>query len=211
MGGDERGPRPAPAEQLQTGEPSPARAAASAIVMRDAPGGAEVLLVQRNPAARFMGGVWVFPGGAVQPGDDDAAATARRELEEEAGIELAAADELVPFSRWITPLEVRVRFDTSFFLARAPVGPDGRPDGQETVDLRWLRPTDALAAGRRDELALVFPTIKHLEQLTDATSVEATLAAARARRVEPVLPRLVGSGRALRVLLPGESGYEPPA
>jgi hypothetical protein len=78
------------------------------------------------------------------------------------------------------------------------------------VALRWLRPDDALAAGRRGELMLVFPTIKHLEQLAEFDSVEDALGRARARRVEPVLPRIVGEGREIRVLLPGEPGYEPP-
>ena len=200
----------APLEELSEGEVTPARAAASAIVLRDAERGPEVLLVQRNPEARFMGGAWVFPGGAVQPGDAGPAATARRELEEEAGLPLPDDHELVPFSRWITPLEVKVRFDTSFFLVAAPAGAKGRPDGAETVDLRWLRPEDALAEGRRGELLLVFPTIKHLEQLAGLESVVAALAQARSRPVEPVLPRIVGEGRAVRVLLPGDPGYEPP-
>jgi 8-oxo-dGTP pyrophosphatase MutT (NUDIX family) len=196
-------------EELRLGAPSPARPAAAAIVMREAPGGPEVLLVQRHPAASFMGGVWVFPGGAVQPEDRSPAATARRELREEAGLDVAAGRELVHFSRWITPLEVKVRFDTSFFLTEAPPDADGEPDGAETVDLRWLSPHDALAAGDRGELALVFPTIKHLEQLARFASVEEALAVARGRDVEPVLPRIVGEGAELRVLLPGDPGYEP--
>src|SRR5918997_3060521 len=94
----------APLEEPAEGEPTPARAAASAILLRDGAKGLEVLLVQRNPRARFMGGAWVFPGGAVHPDDDGHAATARRELEEEAGLMLSDDDTLVPFSRWITPL-----------------------------------------------------------------------------------------------------------
>jgi 8-oxo-dGTP pyrophosphatase MutT (NUDIX family) len=179
--------------------------------MRDTPRGAEVLLVQRNPAARFMGGVWVFPGGAVQPGDPSPAATARRELREEASIEVPEEAALVPFSRWITPPEVKVRFDTSFFLAAAPPGADGQPDGAETVDLRWLEPRRALEAGRHGELSLVFPTIKHLEQLSRLESVGDALARARTRRVEPVLPRIVGHGYEVQVLLPGDPGYDAPA
>jgi 8-oxo-dGTP pyrophosphatase MutT (NUDIX family) len=200
-----------PIEELNEGAPAPARVAAAAIVMREAPGGPEVLLVRRNPAARFMGGVWVFPGGAVQPEDPSPAATARRELREEASLDVADERELVPFSRWITPLEVKVRFDTSFFLTQVPPGADGEPDGAETVDLRWLAPGDALDAGDRGELALVFPTIKHLEQLTRFESVEEALVDARGRVVEPVLPRIVGDGSNLRVLLPGDPGYEPPS
>ena len=198
----------APLEELNDGAVTEARHAASVIVLRDGERGPEVLLVQRNPDARFMGGAWVFPGGAVHAGDAGPAATARRELEEEATVRIEADDGLEPFSRWITPVEVKVRFDTWFFLARAPDGVEGRPDGSETVDLRWVRPSDALQAGREGRLLLVFPTIKHLEQLADLDSVADGIARARAREVEPVLPRVVGEGEDVRVLLPGDAGYE---
>jgi 8-oxo-dGTP pyrophosphatase MutT (NUDIX family) len=187
------------------------RQAASLILLRDSAEGAEVLLVQRNPEQRFMGGAWVFPGGAVHPDEDaDHAATAVRELEEEAGIELPGDTELVPFSRWITPEAegVRIRFDTWFFAARAPAGVVARPDGGECVDASWLTPAAALAAHAQDELALVFPTIKHLELLSETASVEATLAAARARPVEPVMPKVAVRDGSAQVLLPGEPGYE---
>jgi 8-oxo-dGTP pyrophosphatase MutT (NUDIX family) len=191
-----------------TAEP---RQAASLILLREAADGAEVLLVQRNPQQRFMGGAWVFPGGAVHADEDaDHAATAVRELEEEAGIALTEETELVPFSRWITPEGegVTIRFDTWFYAARAPDGAEARADGGECIDARWLTPAAALAAHADDRLALVFPTIKHLELLAETPSVEETLAAARARPVEPVLPKLDMSGGSPRVLLPGEPGYD---
>jgi 8-oxo-dGTP pyrophosphatase MutT (NUDIX family) len=187
------------------------RQAASLILLRDSVAGAEVLLVERNPKQRFMGGAWVFPGGAVHPDEDaDHAATAVRELEEEAGIALPDDAELVPFSRWITPdgEQVTIRFDTWFFAARAPEGAVATPDGGECVDARWLTPAAALAAHAKDELALVFPTIKHLELLSELRSVEETLAAARERRVEPVLPKVAMLDGLPRILMPGEPGYE---
>lgn len=204
--------RPPPGEELNTGEETKPRAAASAIVLRDAgPGaeGIEVLLVQRNPAARFMGGAWVFPGGAVHEGDAEPAAAALRELREEAGIALSGVDALLPFSRWITPAEVKVRFDTWFFVAPAPAGAEPACDGEECVDARWLRPVEALAAGRREEMLLVFPTVKHLEQLSELRSTEHALATAAGRRVEPILPRVVvAEDGTASVVLPGEPGYE---
>jgi 8-oxo-dGTP pyrophosphatase MutT (NUDIX family) len=187
------------------------RQAASLILLRDSAEGAEVLLVERNPQQRFMGGAWVFPGGAVHPDEDvDHGATAVRELHEEAGIELPADTELVPFSRWITPdgEGVTIRFDTWFFAARAPDGVVARPDGGECVDARWLAPAAALTAHAEDRLALVFPTIKHLELLSETASVGDTLAAARARPVEPVLPKVAVRDGTARVLLPGEPGYD---
>jgi 8-oxo-dGTP pyrophosphatase MutT (NUDIX family) len=202
--------RPPPGEELNEGDVTEARQAASVIVLREGPEGPEVLLVQRNPEQRFMGGAWVFPGGAVHAEDADHAATAQRELEEEASITLPDTSALVPFSRWITPSEVKVRFDTWFFVTAAPRDADPDPDGAECVDAHWVRPAAALEAGARDELMLVFPTIKHLEALAEFESVEHALDTARNRQVEPVQPRVVvdrDQGSA-RVLLPGEPGYD---
>ncbi len=200
--------RPPPGEELNEGDVTEPRASASLILLRDSPAGPEVLLVQRNPEQSFMGGAWVFPGGATHGGDRDERSTARRELKEEAGIGLPADAELVRYSRWITPAEVSKRFDTHFFVAEAPVGTEAVTDGGECVGARWIRPADALEAGARDELMLVFPTIKHLEQLAEHESVADALDTARARRVQPVQPRVLVEGGVAQVLLPGEPGYD---
>src|SRR4051812_44933271 len=117
---------PPPGEEMNSGAVVVPRPAASVIVMRDSADGPELLFVQRSPEQRFMGGVWVFPGGAVDADEaGDPALSGVRELQEEASIEIAGKEELVPFVRWITPKEVKTRFDTWFFLARAPEGQDG--------------------------------------------------------------------------------------
>jgi hypothetical protein len=123
-------------------------------------------------------------------------------------VSMPAHEELVPFSRWITPAEVEVRFDTWFFVAESP--PDAEPvcDGEECVDVRWLTPAGALEAYARGDLLLVFPTIKHLEQLAEFDSVAEALEHARSRRVQPVQPRVLVEGGQARVVLPGEPGYE---
>jgi 8-oxo-dGTP pyrophosphatase MutT (NUDIX family) len=205
--------RPPPGEEIQFGrEPSVPRQAATVILLRGGDATLEALLVKRTPAARFMGGVWVFPGGAVDTdeGDGDAAhrIAAVRELEEEAAITLPDPAALVKFSRWITPPEVKTRFDTHFFVAALPDGQEARVDGEECVDLGWFRPQDALAAAHREEILLVFPTIKHLEQLAPFPSAEAVLEHAGGRDVEPVVPHVVMDGEVARIVLPGEAGTE---
>jgi 8-oxo-dGTP pyrophosphatase MutT (NUDIX family) len=201
--------RPGPGEELNTGEVTVPRVAASVIVLRDSDAGPEVLLVQRNPASRFMGGAWVFPGGAVHEEDGDAAGTAVRELEEEAAVVIDDRATLVPWSRWITPAQVKIRFDTWFYVASARDGAEPRCDGQECVDLRWLRPQEALDAYQRDELLLVFPTIRHLQELAMFETVDNILETGRARRIQPIEPRVVlDEGGVARVLLPGEPGYD---
>jgi 8-oxo-dGTP pyrophosphatase MutT (NUDIX family) len=199
---------PSPGEELNEGTVTEAREAATLILMRDSDEGPEVLLVQRNPEQRFMGGAWVFPGGATSAEDADERDAAIRELEEEAGVDLAGDHELVRFSRWITPAQVKVRFDTHFFVAEAPEEIEPTVDGEECVAWRWIRPEAALELGRSDELLLVFPTIKHLEQLMPFRTVSDVLEDARARKVLAVEPRVLVDGGIAQVLLPGEDGYE---
>jgi len=211
MRASEEGERPGPGETLNDGPATPARQAASVILLRGGTGDLQVLLVRRTPRARFMGGVWVFPGGAVDAregeGDEAHRVAAVRELEEEAGIALEDPATLVKFSRWITPAEVQIRFDTHFFLAELPAGQEPHVDGEECVDLGWFTPRAALAANDADEIQLVFPTIKHLEQLSEFPSVESLLAYARGREVQPVQPKVVLEGEIARIVLPGEPGY----
>ena len=75
-----------PGEELNHGPVTEPRQAATLMLLRDGDDGPEVLLVQRNPEQRFMGGAWVFPGGALHDEDTDLAAAAVRELAEEAGV-----------------------------------------------------------------------------------------------------------------------------
>lgn len=204
---------PPPGETLnETGEVVTPRQAAGVILLRGGADAIEILLVKRTPKARFMGGVWVFPGGAVDAteadGDAPHRAAAVRELREEAGIAVPDPADLVPFSRWITPEEVSIRFDTRFFLAPAPAGQEPVVDGTEVVDHGWFSPQAALDAHQREEIMLVFPTIKDLEKMTPHASADELLDATRSGEVAPTLPKVItGEGRA-RVVLPGEPGYD---
>jgi 8-oxo-dGTP pyrophosphatase MutT (NUDIX family) len=205
--------RPGPGEELNdTGTETVPRQAASVIVLRGGADALELLLVKRNPEARFMGGAWVFPGGAVDAhegeGDEAHRVCAVRELDEEAGIAGVDPAALVKYSRWITPAEVKIRFDTHFFLAPLPAGAEPRVDGSEVVDHGWFSPQGALDAHRAGEILLVFPTIKHLEQFSAFPTADALVAHAAAHEVVPVQPRIVLSGETARVLLPGDEGYD---
>jgi 8-oxo-dGTP pyrophosphatase MutT (NUDIX family) len=203
--------RPASGEELNVGAPTVPRQAATVIVLRGAGDALEVLLVKRNPNARFMPSAWVFPGGAVDAHEGEGDAAHRlagvREVAEEAGIALHGPEALVKFSRWITPRQVKIRYDTHFFLAPLPDGETPEIDGGEVVDARWYAPAAALAAFRAGEIELVFPTLKHLEQLAAFGSADELLAWAQGRTVEPVEPAVVSHGEVLRIVLPGEPGY----
>jgi len=153
-----------------------------------------------------MPGAWVFPGGALD-GSEDARTAGVREVEEEASVALPNPSALVEFSRWITPPEVQIRFDTLFLLAHAPDDAAPRPDGGETVAVGWYAPQAALDAHRRGDLELVFPTIKTLEQLSRFGSAAELLDWAAGRVVEPIEPRVIVEGEVARIVLPGEPGY----
>ena len=205
--------RPGPGEELNTGSAATTpRLAATIILLRGGSDTLELLLVKRNPEARFMGGVWVFPGGAVDrhEGEGDVAlrAAALRELDEEAGIALGEPERLVPFSRWITPAEVKTRYDTWFVLAPAPDGVEPQIDGEEAVDSGWFTPHGALEAHKSGEILLVFPTIKTLEQLSSFGTCDALVEHTRDKEIRPIQPRVVLGGETARILLPGEPGYD---
>jgi 8-oxo-dGTP pyrophosphatase MutT (NUDIX family) len=171
----------------------------------------EVLLLQRTGEARFMPGVWVFPGGALDPGDGDGEdghrACAIRELAEEASIELPPEEELVPFCRWITPEAIATRFDARFFLALAPAHTPPKPDGVEMTAAAWYAPVDALAAHAAGDLPISFPTLTQLQMLKRFHTSEEALAAHRGRPMEATLPKVIGDGEERRVVLPTDPDY----
>ncbi len=206
------GDRSEPGTDRLDGQAGAARPAAAVIVLRGGTERLEVLLVQRHPTARVMGGAWVFPGGSLDfadgVGQQGLKAAASRELREEVGITLGAGAELVPFMRWISPEQRTHRFDTWFFLIHEPAGAAPRVDGSEVVDFRWISPEAALRAASAGELMLVFPTIKQLERLSQFASAEKLLIHARDSTVTAIQPRVVGTGTDARTLLPGDPDYD---
>jgi 8-oxo-dGTP pyrophosphatase MutT (NUDIX family) len=194
--------------------PATPRLAATIILLRrggkHATHGVEVLLARRADSQSFMPGVWVFPGGSVDGGEEPAAC-AIRELAEETGIALDGSAEVLPWMRWVTPEVVPVRFDTLFFVGLAPAHSPPKPDGVEITEAGWFAPGAALDSHAAGELSLVFPTVKTLETLAPYPDAEAVLAAAPERSLDPILPRVVGTREDHRVVLPWEAGYEDAA
>jgi hypothetical protein len=82
-------------------------------------------------------------------------------------------------------------------------------DEHETVDTVWVHPADALARAEAGEFEVIFPTMKNLQAIARfATADELLAAAAAIERVPTVLPRVVADHRGLRILLPGDPGYD---
>jgi len=258
----------------------PVRDAATVMLVRDGADGLEVFMLRRNPRSVFVGGAYVFPGGAVDDHDrhvdlepicagrTDAAASAAlgvdagglafwvaaiRESFEEAGVLLAydaagdvvrfddpvldarfrghraevdrgdlrlvdlcaaegltlACDTMHYFSHWITPVGPPRRFDTRFFVARAPDAQVPLHDDGEAVAQLWVRPVEALARHAAGELEMILPTIRNLEAIVRFDDTDALIEAARAiADVPAMLPRIVVEDGGVRILLPGDPGYD---
>lgn len=113
------------------------------------------------------------------------------------------------FSHWITPEGPPRRYDTRFFVTAAPPEQVPLHDDRETIASLWVRPADALARHGRGELDLILPTIRNLEAIARFDRSEDLLdAAARITDVPPILPRILRDGDGMRILLPGDDGYE---
>ncbi|MEA3056200.1 MAG: hypothetical protein QOD30_1632 [Actinomycetota bacterium] len=242
----------------------------------------EVFMLRRHLDSVFLGGAYVFPGGAVDDHDrhadleavcagrTDAVASALlgldpptgglafwvagiREAFEEAGVLLAygsdgaivdwsdplvaarfaehrkavdagerrlvdicrdeglqlAADTVHYFSHWITPVGPPRRFDTRFFVARAPEGHTYLHDERETIDNAWVRPAEAIERQARGEVDIIFPTLRTLQTISRfETADELLTAAAAAGDIPTMLPRVVRDADGTRILLPGDEGYD---
>ena len=192
---------------------TPARAAATLIVVRETASGLEVLLLRRNPNLKVMAGAWVFPGGKVDADDagtdalSRAQAAAVRELAEETGLS-AQQDALMHFSRWLTPEVVRHRFDTYFFLAPQSPDVEVQVDGGEIVDHRWVRPDEAVAEQAAGALKIPPPTLVSLTDLVGHDSLAGLVAAVGKRSPPYFFPRITEQGDDHVFLYPGDSGYE---
>ncbi|WAP52230.1 NUDIX domain-containing protein [Arthrobacter sp. ATA002] len=207
--------------------------AATVVLLRDAPGGLQVLLLERPRGRGSFAGAWVFPGGRVDPGDyglpaDSAQPTAHddgelaaalragvRETAEETGLHLAEPG-LVRLSCWEPPPEAPRRYRTWFFLAEAPEG-EILLSPEEHVDAVWLTPAEAFGRQREGSMELYPPTWVTLYGLLGVETVAAALAAAGAASPQTYTTRQL-PGRVPPVMVwhgdadypEGAGGNEPP-
>jgi 8-oxo-dGTP pyrophosphatase MutT (NUDIX family) len=269
----------------------PVRLAATVLLLRDSADGPEVFMVRRHEGTAFMGGAQVFPGGRVEPSDEEgdeawcdgvpraqqslASETparavgyhvaAVRELFEEAGVLLArgrddadrelisfedarlnqrfthlrgevhsgrmtmhtlamvervklALDTLTVFAHWVTPPGDTRRFDTRFFITRAPLHQNPRHDATETTHSVWLTATAAIRQSLGGQIVLPPPTWTTLREIEHCRSVEELLSAARRRVIVRREPAMIDHDGRRLLLLPGDpqhphrfrSSDEPP-
>lgn len=116
-------------------------------------------------------------------------------------------DELAYFSRWITPTFEPKRFDTFFFLARAPLQQEPLHDDRETTDSFWIRPGDVLHRFAAGELYLAPPTQRTLERLAVYDDVDDAFTGARGCTPGCIIPHLLQDPDGPILLLPGDPDY----
>ena len=109
---------------------------------------------------------------------------------------LLATDQLAYVSHWITPIDQPRRYNTRFFVARAPANQEALHDGHETIESAWMRPEIALERFEAGTLNLISPTFKNLESIAGYSSTEELLEAKR--KIDPttiptILPRIISS------------------
>ena len=119
-----------------------------------------------------------------------------------------ALDRLVHYAHWITPIGQPKRFDTHFFLAKAPPEQIGVHDGRESTDSVWVSPREALDGGESGRFKLPFPTTRNLIKLSKQHSVDAALEDARRSSVVTVMPEVMKDGGTHRLRIPAEAGYD---
>lgn len=189
--------------------------AATVVLVRDASDGLETLMLKRNSKIAF-GGMWVFPGGRIDPqdavgvaSDDELAVACRaavREAREEASVELDPL-QLAAFSHWTPPPITPRRFLTWFFLAEAPAGRI-TVDGGEIREHMWMRPAAALIQRDAGEIELAPPTWVTLHELTRYARVEEALAATRRRAPERFQTQICVEEHGPTALWHGDAGWE---
>ncbi|MBE9538892.1 MAG: NUDIX hydrolase [Proteobacteria bacterium] len=176
----------------------------------------ETLLLKRNKALMFAGGLWVFPGGAIDPedlaaaGGDERAASriaAAREAQEESGLQ-PNLEEMLQLSHWTTPIVEPKRFST--WIYAAPVASDDEVciDGSEIHDSRWISVRDAVQGHEKGELGMMPPTYLTLCDLARYGSVAQMLAGEAQRQPDEVFPVFGEADGEIIVMFRGDAGYD---
>lgn len=224
----ETSPRPRPKVPAMTVDPSavPIRTAVSVIMVRDGEAGLEVFVQHRVSTMDFAAGVVVFPGGRVDPIDEQGAPAIEvddpqlhlgawrdstiAEVDDGWRVLLAAAVReveeetgavlspatLQPWANWITPPGQPKRFDTYFYVVSADEAVTPQHVTTEAHTSEWMTVEGILAAEAAGELKLMRPTFVLLSELAALGSAAAVVSGVRV--IEVVRPEHPGGREHLR-------------
>ena len=114
-------------------------------------------------------------------------------------------------SHWITPMGEKRRFDTRFFIARAPAAQEPLHDDGETIESFWIKPEEAIRRSHEKDLMLMPPTKANIEfLLPHKTTDEVMAAASKVGTPQTILPKIKidSDGRVTGIAMPGDSDYD---
>lgn len=192
------------------------RPASTVVLVRDTEYGIETLMLKRNKALMFAGGLWVFPGGAIDQADMDAAGgdtdtaariAAAREAQEECGL-MPDLDNMVQLSQWTTPVAEPKRFQTWIYAAPVVHDDTVKIDGGEIHDHTWMRVADVVTAHRAGDMGMMPPTYVTLCSLLRYENSAQMIAGEKQIAPPEVLPIFAKEGETFLVMFEGDAGYE---
>ncbi len=191
--------------------------AATIMLIRDNDAGQlEVLLLKRNRALAFAGGLWVFPGGKVEPEeieksqdmDEAACLAAIRETMEETQIQMQR-EQLIYFNHWTTPAIEPRRFSTWFFMGIVEENStEVIIDDGEIKQYEWLEPEEALILFKKGKLGMMPPTFMSIQLIRTCANVNEAKTRLSRRIPQRILPVTQAIGNTVYMLYKGDVAYE---
>ena len=129
------------------------------------------------------------------------------QLLDRAGLSLNARV-LTPFARWVPKFHAVRRFDTLFYIARAPdIDWEPRVIEGECAGAAWVAAADVLEREKRGDARLIFPTRRTLERLAQHANFDEIRADAEAHRVDPVTPWVEEVDGEKFITIPDDLGF----
>ena len=92
------------------------------------------VLIAKRPQSGLLGGMWEFPGGKVQEGED-LASCLRREIQEELGVDVEVGEHLGVYQHGYTHFKVTLHAFACSLV-------EGVPQPIAADEIRWVRPED---------------------------------------------------------------------
>jgi 8-oxo-dGTP pyrophosphatase MutT (NUDIX family) len=118
---------------------------------------------------------------------------------------------VIYWAHWVTPSGVPRRFDTRFFVTRAPASHEHTADTHETTECIWMTPRELLAKAHDDAMRIAQPTRYNLEDLRVSLArhrtLDALLRAEAHREVAPIMPKLWKENGKTVIVMPWNEEY----
>jgi A/G-specific adenine glycosylase len=117
--------------------PIPHYTVTAAVIQKEDDQRGKNVLLARRPSHGLLGGLWEFPGGKLQDGED-LPTCLKREICEELGVDISVGEPFGIYRHAFTHFRITLHA----FLCKLPYG---TPQALEASELRWVKPTDLTA------------------------------------------------------------------